>query len=308
MKGIRNINNQQKTILVVEDEAIIALYATEILKKNGFAVITALSGEEAISKVKNSEKVDLILMDIDLGKKGMDGTEAAQAILREYDIPVVFLSSHTEREIVEKTEKITSYGFVVKNAGITVLLASINMAFKLHAAHQELKKTEEVLRRNEEKYRFLFNSIQDAILVANTDRNIIDCNSAFCSIFGYSKEEILGKKTLYIYDNEAEFQAMGSALKEHRSSEKPFLFSVNYKKKDGTVFPGETGVFFLKDSKDEVIGFIGLIRDITERKQAEERIKQMLAEKEVLLKEIHHPLKNNMMTISGFPPIQAGYI
>ena len=59
--------------------------------------------------------LDLILMDIDLGK-GMDGTEAAQIILHNREIPIVFLSNHTEKEIVNKTEKITSYGYVVKNA------------------------------------------------------------------------------------------------------------------------------------------------------------------------------------------------
>ena len=55
-------------------------------------------------------------MDIDLGR-GMDGTEAAQAILEDHDIPIVFLSSHTEKDVVDKTEKITSYGYVDQGFG-----------------------------------------------------------------------------------------------------------------------------------------------------------------------------------------------
>jgi DNA-binding NarL/FixJ family response regulator len=60
-------------------------------------------------------------MDIDLGK-GMDGTQAAEIILQDHDIPLVFLSNHTEMEIVKKTDNITSYGYVIKSTGESVLI------------------------------------------------------------------------------------------------------------------------------------------------------------------------------------------
>jgi DNA-binding NarL/FixJ family response regulator len=128
----------QKTLLLVEDEALIGLEETRLLKQAGYRVLHVLSGEEAIEAVRNPENpVDLVLMDIDLGE-GIDGTEAASAILELRDIPVVFLSSHTEKEYTDKTEKITSYGYIVKNSGETVLLASIKMAFKLFEANTAL--------------------------------------------------------------------------------------------------------------------------------------------------------------------------
>ncbi|MDZ7762824.1 MAG: PAS domain S-box protein [Melioribacteraceae bacterium] len=86
----------------------------------------------------------------------------------------------------------------------------------------------------------LFHSIRDAILIADTERNIIDCNDAFSEIFGYSLEEIKGKKTLSIYENEEQFNELGKAIKEH-FGDKPFNYTVNFKRKDGNVFPGETG-------------------------------------------------------------------
>ncbi len=143
---------QQKTILLVEDEAIIALTESSMLKMEGYQVIHSESGENAIDIISVKKKhVDLILMDIDLGK-GMDGTQAAQEILKTFDIPVVFLSSHTEKEIVEKTEKITSYGYVVKNSGDTVLLASIKMAFKLHKAHMVIENHKQDLHASNEEF------------------------------------------------------------------------------------------------------------------------------------------------------------
>jgi len=143
-------DTSRKTILLVDDEIIIALDETRTLENNGFSVITAVSGEEAVDIARRRNGIDLVLMDIDLGR-GMDGTEAAEIIIRERDIPIIFLSSHTERAVVEKTEGITSYGYVVKNSGETVLMASIKMAFRLHRAHLALReKNEEVNSSNEE--------------------------------------------------------------------------------------------------------------------------------------------------------------
>ena len=131
---------KQKTILLVEDDELLAMVEKEILENFGYKVVIANSGEEAVEIVGKTPAIDLVLMDINLGS-GIDGTEAAALILRHHDIPVVFLSSHTEPEIVEKTEKITSYGYVVKGSGPTVLQASIKMAFKLFEAKtKEMEK------------------------------------------------------------------------------------------------------------------------------------------------------------------------
>ncbi|MEF8836059.1 MAG: PAS domain S-box protein, partial [Candidatus Thermoplasmatota archaeon] len=136
----------------------------------------------------------------------------------------------------------------------------------------ERKKAEERLKESEERYRTLFNSIRDAILVADTDRNIINCNPAFVDLFGYELEEIEGKKTEYVYHDVEQYEEMAEEIKEHMGEE-DFYFTIDYEKKSGEVFPGETKVFYLKDDEGEITGFIGLIRDITERKEAEKEIK-----------------------------------
>ena len=128
-------------ILLVEDQAIIAMAESRSLARNGYEVSVARSGEEAVALVAGGAKVDIVLMDVDLGP-GMDGPEAARRILALRDLPLVFLSAHTEPQVVESTEGISSYGYIVKNSGETVLLASIRMAFRLFAARQELRDQE----------------------------------------------------------------------------------------------------------------------------------------------------------------------
>ncbi len=193
----------RKKILLVEDEALIALNEAKTLEKYGYEVITAYSGKKAIEAAVSDHDISLILMDIDLGK-GMDGTEAAEQILNKRDIPVVFLSSHTEPEVVEKTEKISSYGYVVKNSGATVLNASIKMAFKLYEAYrsynkrnqelyalaeeleeynEELTSTEDELRKREaslaesdNRFRSVLQLVPDMISIHDPDMNILYSN------------------------------------------------------------------------------------------------------------------------------------
>lgn len=142
--------NVPSRILLCEDERIVALSEKSVLERAGYAVDIAESGEQALEMLaaagdQSSRLPSLILMDIDLGP-GLDGTETAERIIASYDIPLVFLSSHTEPEIVEKTEGITSYGYVVKNTGDTVLLASIRMAFRLFEAKQQQRDMDDQLR------------------------------------------------------------------------------------------------------------------------------------------------------------------
>jgi two-component sensor histidine kinase/DNA-binding response OmpR family regulator len=149
-------------ILLVEDQAIIAMSQQLELENHGYSVITCSSGEKAVSLVQDGEPIDLVLMDIDLGS-GMDGTEAAQRILAARDVPLIFLSSHTEPEIVRKTENITSYGYVVKNAGITVLDAAIRMAFRLFAALQETQRAQDDLQKSYEEQQVLSEELRSSL-------------------------------------------------------------------------------------------------------------------------------------------------
>lgn len=132
----------RRVILLVEDEALIALDEARRLAEYDYEVIIANSGEKAIQMVcVDSVPVDLVLMDIELGD-GIDGAEAAVTILASRDIPVIFLSSHTEPEIVHGAAKVPNYGYVVKSSGIAVLDASIRMALRLFEAQRGVRDHE----------------------------------------------------------------------------------------------------------------------------------------------------------------------
>ncbi|MFW5689291.1 MAG: response regulator, partial [Spirochaetota bacterium] len=84
------------TILLVEDQAIIAMAQADVIRSAGYEVITALSGEEAVELATRDDRVDLVLMDINLGS-GIDGTVAAERILERREVPIVFVSAYSDQ-------------------------------------------------------------------------------------------------------------------------------------------------------------------------------------------------------------------
>ncbi|WP_167883519.1 PAS domain S-box protein [Leptospira ognonensis] len=280
--------NYYKTILYVEDEALIAMLTKRQLQQEGYEVIHVFSGEEAIETMQKGPAIDLILMDIDLGT-GMDGTVAAEQILADSDIPLLFLSSHTEKEVVEKTESITNYGYVVKASSFTVLDASIKMAFKLFAAkadiqsqrmeieasYEEMQATNTMLIENqlllgqsEEKYRNLYeaNVLPISIFEPNSLK-YLSVNQAFADKYGYSREEFLQMTILEIRpDNPEEISRVRASV----SQKKQGVASIGiftHQKRNGETMQVEiikSDVIF--DGKQAIMV---VVNDVSERQKAE---------------------------------------
>ncbi|MFO7782547.1 MAG: PAS domain S-box protein [Spirochaetia bacterium] len=245
------------TLLLVEDEAIIALGEKRILERNGFEVRTVHSGEKAISAVAENPDIDLILMDIDLGE-GIDGPEAAQRILASHDIPIVFLTSHTEPEYVDRVKEITGYGYVVKDSGEFVLVESIEMALKLCEAHR--RTTDE-----KERYRSIIENTNDALFVHDFDGIITDVNGRAARLFGYSERELIGMSLERLH-NPAATEQLRSLLAQGHSQDR-FVIEQEMVTRDGQRIPVEvSAVISSRDGNGEVQAFV---RDMRLRKDAE---------------------------------------
>ena len=118
--------------LIVEDEILIAEELGERLSRLGITVIAAVSsGEEGI-EIATRERPDLVLMDIRLsGKK--DGVQAAKEIREQVDVPIVYLTAHSDRLTVERANKTDHDGFILKPFLRRELQSTIEVALKRHA-------------------------------------------------------------------------------------------------------------------------------------------------------------------------------
>jgi PAS domain S-box-containing protein len=155
------------------------------------------------------------------------------------------------------------------------------------------EKAKEALRESEEKYRQLFTTVSDAIMVFDADtKEFIDANDAVSSFYGYSKKEFLELKQT---DITAELQKSNDSIKKTISGEISSIPLRYHKRKDGTIFPVEisTGAFTL--GKHQMV--FGVARDITERKQAEEMLQQAHDELEQRVEERTRELKNKTIRL-----------
>jgi len=251
-----------KKILLVEDDALVSLEQSLVLKGAGYDVVCASDAARAIAAARDENPpVDLILMDIDLGR-GMDGADAAREILKGRDIPIIFLTSHSEREIVSRTGRITNYGYVLKTSGEEVLFASITMAFRLHDAHV-------ALRESEEKYSKAFHISPDSVNINRVSDGVyFAVNEGFTKLSGYSSADVMGRSSmthdLNIWVDDADRRKLVEGLK--KSGEVVGL-EAPFRRKDGRIITGLMSARTLTIQGEQCV--LSITRDITDRKNAE---------------------------------------
>jgi len=305
--------NDQKNILLVEDDYTTAELTSKIIKNFGYNVFTADSGEKAFEIAVSDEKIDLILMDIDLGS-GIDGAEAARRILEKRNIPIVFLTSHTDSEIVKKTENIASYGYVVKNSGNFVLQTSIRMAFELFKSHAEIQK--ELSEHKQTR-----DGLKQADAALKKSLNLLAETEKIGKVGGWEFNIDTGKQTwtngvYYIHELDTSYDpTVEKGINFYTPASKPIIEqAVRQAILRNEPFDVELEIVTSKGNLRSVhaIGktdpenkkVYGFFQDITDRKKTEEKIRALLAEKELLLKEIHHRVKNNLNTVAGLLEMQ----
>lgn len=261
---------RKKTILLVEDEALIAINEASVLEKNGYQVITEYSAERAIKTAKE-KTIDLILMDIDLGKNKMDGTEAAQIILQDRDLPIVILTSHTEKEMVDRVKGITRYGYVLKSSGEFVLTESISMAFELFKSYQTIKNKEEQLE-------LAMDAEDHGYWDLNLDTNETYFSPRYYQMLGYEPGELpmnlsSWEKLLHPEDRETVGQEI---LKKVKSAE-PFEAEFRLLTKEGQwKWVCGKGKSYYVDDKGIPHRAVGTHEDISEKKEAEETLSRVM--------------------------------
>ncbi len=119
-------------ILVVEDENVVAKDIQHRLMQLGYSVpYTVASGEEALRVTRDMEP-DLILMDIHLSKGFLSGIDAAEAIHRRFDVPIIFVTGRADRETLDQAKLSNAFGFVTKPVQVSDLRISIEMAIHKH--------------------------------------------------------------------------------------------------------------------------------------------------------------------------------
>jgi diguanylate cyclase (GGDEF)-like protein/PAS domain S-box-containing protein len=132
----------------------------------------------------------------------------------------------------------------------------------------------DALRASEEKYRGILETIQDAYYEVDLAGTMVMCNSAFCRMLGYTKEEVLGRNNRSLQPPEIHGRTFEVFNNVYRTGIPAESFDWQMLRKDGSIVTGEGSVQLVRDSKGEPVGFCGILRDVTERRRVEQALRE----------------------------------
>ena len=200
------MKKETKRILIVEDQLIIGLDIRLMLESLGYQITGIVgSGEECIESVRQ-EKPDLVLMDIMLSGE-IDGIFTAELINREFDVPIIYLTAHSDENSLVRANLTEPYGYIVKPIDEKYLYSAIEIALHRFKLDRELKKSEI-------KYRTLFEQSLDPIFICDDREIIIDANQAMIDLFGYSLDSIIGNRVEFLFEKGQDYTTFMKEVRE----------------------------------------------------------------------------------------------
>ena len=254
------------SILIVEDEALVAEDLSEKLVRLGYEVsgLTA-RGEEAVALARE-RRPGLVLMDIRL-KGPMDGVEAARAIGQECDIPVIYLTAHSDPATLDRAKQTEAFGYILKPFEAPDLETHIQIALYKHRADQKVREQREWLE-------VTLRSIGDAVITTDAAGKVTSLNPVAEALTGWKMAEALNRplgEVFNIIDEETRkpaFNPVGRVLKEGKVmglANHTALLS-----REGRETAIEDSAAPIKDAQGQIIGVVMVFHDVTERRRAEE--------------------------------------
>jgi PAS domain S-box-containing protein len=290
-------------ILVVEDEAVVALSLQQQLRELGYSVAAiAATGEEALLRAEQLGP-DLVLMDVRL-KGPMDGVEAAGEVRRRFRIPVIYLTAYSNREIMERAKVTEPYGYILKPYEDRELHMVIEMALYKHRMERKLEE-------RERWFAATLRSIGDAVVATDAQERVTFMNPVAEQLTGWAAEEARGRDLAEVFRivNEATKAAespVRKAIRERKSV--PLENHTVLIARDQAERPIDDCAAPILGEDGRVVGGVLVFRDMTERRKSQEQFLQAQKMEAVgrLAGGVAHDFNNMMTVVTGFSQVLLG--
>lgn len=286
---------KNQRILIVEDDVIAQMTLNQMLNEMGYQNVRVASNAEDALTLLNKETVQLILMDVFISGN-QTGIELAAKVNQLYDIGIIYLTASSDPTTFELITQTKHLGILEKPYDYEKIEAKINSVI---ATNESEDVTPSILE--EESLGILdliFNTADVGICVTDRNRKFVRVNDAYCKLYGYRHEELVGQDFTMVLPEEQ--RAYASKLHDDyiavRTEESAGEWQVMVR--DGSLMDiwVTVGRFFAKDGSAFKVT---TVTDITERKKYIKKLEEEISRNEGLIQEIHHRVKNNLNTISG---------
>ena len=303
-------NKETPSILVVEDETVIATDLAKRLIQLGYAVCGRANTTDAALELVREHRPDLVMMDVALGG-AMGGIEAAELIREQWNIPVVFLTGIADDDRIKRAKLTYPLGYLLKPFQERELRITVEMALYVADVDKEKRRAETALQESEAKFKLLYQQAPLPYQSLNEEGDFIEVNQSWLNTLGYTRDEVIGRNfgdflhrdwVDHFRENFPRFKAIGEIL------------GVEFEmvKKDGSTilvaFNGKIG----RDDQGRFRQTHCIFRDITDQKIAEEALRESEAKYRLLADNIRdtiwiRDMDQNLTFVSSSTERLRGY-
>ena len=268
LSSFRAIIMKSNRLMIVEDEVLVSKDISSRLIHMGYEVCcSAGKGSEAIKKALD-HKPDLILMDIHL-RDNIDGIEAAGIIHQSYDVPIIFCTAYSNTETLERAKITAPYGYILKPFDNRELEINIEIALYKHRAEKELRETQERLNTT-------LRNINEGVIATDTEGRAFLVNTVAESLVGLQVGETKGIPiTQMLETKDFETGSQNLDLLDQVLTKGESIWNVRQYlvRRNGSEVPIEISANAIRANRNEIIGMVISIRDISQQINFERKIR-----------------------------------
>lgn len=296
-----NVQVDKSRVLIVEDELLIAEDIRTGLESLGYNVVgISDSGRKALRDVRRL-KPDVVLMDILLQGESQ-GIRIADTLRREFDIPVIYLTSFADQKTLDQAKITEPYGYLLKPFHTEALQSVIEMALYKH-------RMERALKQNQAWLSTILDSLGEAIIVTDADGVIQFINPKTEQISGRRSATLIGSRleTCFRFQDIKSGRPVewkpADVIRHPDRYDRPRVFHLM--SESGSATPVEETVTPIRDDRAELLGLVTVFRDVTRQYEYEQRLREFSAylqtvqenERTHIAREIHDELGQTLTAL-----------
>jgi PAS domain S-box-containing protein len=261
-------SSESYTIIIVEDDVSLNTLIQKTLQRRDYNTRGFYSGHEAVEWLKNNEQITALLL-LDYQLHEMSGEQLIKILRKDnIEIPFIIITGHGDEKTAVEMMKLGALDYMIKDSSFIDLLPTVIQQVINHLdIEHKLNESQIALKKSEEKYRSIFENIQDVYFELSLNGNVLEVSPSIETMIDISKDRIIDHSFFMDKKQEEEFLAI--------LHEKGVIsdYEIFLTKESGQRIPTSFTCKYIYDHEGRPRKIIGTIRNITERKQAEEVIR-----------------------------------
>ncbi|MFW5712381.1 MAG: PAS domain S-box protein [bacterium] len=291
-------------LLLVHSDSDFTRHMQKYLSRHGYEVEIAATGNECLEKLASHKSAPKIAaVELELQQRHNNKLPLSQEIFERYHLPVIFITRRQDPQVIEELTNKGAYGLLDQSVAASPSgISGIASALRLYRSEHRHKSSEE-------KYRFFFNNIPIAAVVSDKKYTVQEWNFSAQDLFGYRRKEAIGQNLIQLLSSEKNDkqpdELMSFLLTSLENQKKSHNYNYDRTKDGRDILCEWYDLPYRHNGKSYILS---VAKDITEEKQLLDELRDTVIEKEFLLRETNHRVKNSLNMINSLINLKTANI